>query len=31
MPLVESPVDAIECFYKSGIDILVMGNFLISK
>jgi len=31
MPLVESPSDAIDCFYKSGIDYLVMNNIVIEK
>jgi carbamoyltransferase len=31
MPLVESPEDAIDCFYRSGIDILVLGNCVIYK
>jgi carbamoyltransferase len=31
MPLVESPADAIDCFYKSGIDYLVMNNIVIEK
>ena len=31
MPLVESPEDAIECFYKSGIDCLIIQNYLITK
>lgn len=31
MPLVETPADAIDCFYKSGIDYLVMSNIVIEK
>ena len=31
MPLVETPGDAIDCFYKCGIDCLVMGNIIIEK
>ncbi len=31
MPLVESPSDAIDCFYKSGIDYMVMNNIVIEK
>lgn len=31
MPLVETPADAIDCFYKSGIDYLVMNNIVIEK
>jgi carbamoyltransferase len=30
-PIVESPHDAIRCFFSTGIDYLVLGNFLISK
>ena len=30
-PIVCSPADAIKTFYSSGIDYLVMGNFLIEK
>ena len=31
MPLVETPEDAIDCFYQSGIDVLVLNNYLIRK
>lgn len=31
MPLVESPGDAIDCFYRAGIDTLFLHNFLIEK
>lgn len=31
MPLVETPSDALDCFYKSGIDFLVMNNIVIQK
>lgn len=31
MPLVETPADAIDCFYKSGIDCLIMNNILVEK
>jgi carbamoyltransferase len=31
MPLVESPGDAIDCFYRSGIDTLFLHDFLIEK
>ncbi len=31
MPLVESPGDAIDCFFRSGIDTLIMNDFLIEK
>ncbi|NTV53599.1 MAG: carbamoyltransferase [Candidatus Firestonebacteria bacterium] len=30
-PIVESPLDAIRCFYSTGLDYLVMGNFVIGK
>ncbi len=30
-PIVESPVDAIRCFYGTGIDALVMPPFLVAK
>ena len=30
-PIVNSPTDAIRCFYSTGIDYLVVGNYLISK
>ena len=30
-PIVESPEDAIACFSKTGIDILVLENYLIEK
>jgi len=31
MPMVESPTDAIECFYSTGLDALVIGNFILKK
>ena len=31
MPLVDSPSDAIGCFYQSGIDYLVMNNIVVRK
>ena len=31
MPLVESPADAIDCFYKSGIDYLIMNDIVVRK
>jgi carbamoyltransferase len=31
MPLVETPGDAIGCFYNSGLDALVLGEFLVEK
>ena len=30
-PIVESPVDAIRCFYSTGIDYLVLDNYVIRK
>jgi carbamoyltransferase len=30
-PIVCSPADAIQCFLNTGIDVLVIGNFLIKK
>jgi len=30
-PIVESPVDAIRCFYTTGLDYLFLGNYLLSK
>jgi carbamoyltransferase len=30
-PIVCSPVDAIRCFYSTGLDNLVIGNYLLSK
>ena len=30
-PIVESPYDAIRCFFSTGIDCLVIGNFIIKK
>ncbi len=31
MPLVETPGDAIDCFFQSGIDILIMHTYIIRK
>lgn len=31
MPLVETPGDALDCFYSSGIDALVLGDRLVEK
>ncbi len=31
MPVVETPSDAINCFYSSGIDYLIIGNYIIGK
>ena len=30
-PVVESPQDAIRCFFSTGLDALVIGNYLITK
>lgn len=30
-PIVTSPTDALRCFFSTGLDFLVMGNFLIFK
>lgn len=30
-PIVETPKDAIQCFLKTGMDALIMGNWLITK
>jgi carbamoyltransferase len=30
-PIVESPLDAIRCFFSTGLDNLVMGDFVICK
>lgn len=30
-PIVNSPMDALRCFYSTGIDYLVIGNFLVGK
>ncbi|MCC7384350.1 MAG: carbamoyltransferase [Deltaproteobacteria bacterium] len=30
-PIVESPFDAIRCFYSTGLDALIMGNYLLRK
>ncbi len=31
MPLVETPADALDCFYACGLDALVLGNCLLKK
>ena len=31
MPLVESPADALDCYFQSGLDALVLGPFLLRK
>jgi carbamoyltransferase len=30
-PIIESPYDAIRCFYSTGLDYLVMGNYILGK
>lgn len=30
-PIVESPSNAIRCFFSTGLDILVLGNYIIKK
>lgn len=30
-PIVESPVDALRCFFSTGLDKLVIGNYVIGK
>jgi carbamoyltransferase len=30
-PIVESPVDAVRCFYSTGLDALFVGNYLLRK
>ncbi len=30
-PIVESPIQAIRCFFSTGLDVLVLGNYLIKK
>ena len=30
-PIVESPLDAIRCFYSTGLDALAIGSFIIEK
>ncbi|TGE10174.1 carbamoyltransferase family protein [Hymenobacter fodinae] len=31
MPMVESPADALDCYFRSGLDALVLGPFLLKK
>jgi carbamoyltransferase len=31
MPLVETPGDALDCFYQSGLDTLVLNRYLVQK
>jgi carbamoyltransferase len=30
-PIVESPIDALRCFYSTGLDLLAIGPFIIRK
>jgi carbamoyltransferase len=30
-PIVESPYDAIRCFFSTGLDYLIIGNFVVKK
>jgi carbamoyltransferase len=30
-PIVESPLDAIRCFFSTGLDYLIMGDYVICK
>lgn len=30
-PIVESPYDAVRCFFTTGLDVLVLGNYIIEK
>jgi carbamoyltransferase len=30
-PIIESPLDAIRCFYSTGLDALVLGNHIVRK
>jgi carbamoyltransferase len=30
-PMVNSPADAVRCFYSTGMDALVMGDYIIVK
>lgn len=31
LPLVESPGDALDCFFASGLDAVIIGNALVEK
>ena len=31
MPLVETPGDALNCFFACGLDVLILGDFLVEK
>jgi len=30
-PIVDSPTDAVRCFFGTGLDYLIMGRYLVSK
>ena len=30
-PIVESPIQAIRCFYSTGLDVLAIGDFIVTK
>ena len=30
-PIIESPYDAIRCFFTTGLDVLVLGNYVVEK
>lgn len=30
-PIAQSPLDAIKCFYSNGLDVLVIGNYVLEK
>jgi carbamoyltransferase len=30
-PIVNSPADAVRCFYTTGIDALVLGDYVLTK
>lgn len=30
-PIAESPKDAIKCFYSNGLDVLILGNYILEK
>ncbi|MBC8721069.1 carbamoyltransferase [Paraburkholderia sp. RAU6.4a] len=30
-PIIESPLNAIRCFFSTGLDVLVMGDFIVEK
>ena len=31
MPIVNTPQDALSCFFSSGIDLMLLGNYIIKK